>query len=432
MSTDVNEIKPTAEPRRLIYPRHLPLDRLKTIAARMLYFDSVSENHAHPYLQDKGLADVLQEFYECALDNSNHVRAERGGPLDEFVTAVVDELDDLAKKLKLSSNESQIVTPLLGHLRQKVVTLKCHTCSPIPAAICCAENIRRNDEIITRSGACIKSLKQWFQLATQTAESYYRTHATGCPTLLPSMELSTAFKKEVAGPFHVTGETEYREDGVCIIKLIFDTAHFDRESYESVPYILFHECICHAFQGFNIPDRKHCSADDSFAEGWMDWAAYSALERTERAHRATGPGGTPPPPQRVHRRHISIANRFHDWRWKDSVQVRNGVVAASRFFDLLDELLEPKDPFEATWNAFFRITFDLNLAHQPPDWNAAQQSPREISNRGKQELCRRLIYCLPDSDPEFACRQHVKSITENYLQSNDSEAFIREILRIKI
>lgn len=53
------------------------------------------------------------------------------------------------------------------------------------------------------------------------------------------------------------------------VKLSIFPSLFGPPSLASVPYLLCHELVCHAFQGAKLQN------DDPFAEGWMDYVALS-------------------------------------------------------------------------------------------------------------------------------------------------------------
>jgi len=54
----------------------------------------------------------------------------------------------------------------------------------------------------------------------------------------------------------------------------------DRDSFSAIPYVLFHECVCHGFQnlGPGFKPRRAPSPADSFSEGWMDVVCLEILE----------------------------------------------------------------------------------------------------------------------------------------------------------
>src|SRR5262249_34234523 len=55
---------------------------------------------------------------------------------------------------------------------------------------------------------------------------------------------------------------------------------FDSMTFMAFPYVMFHECIAHAFHGIypQNQERKSSKPSDRFSEGWMDWVSYKIIE----------------------------------------------------------------------------------------------------------------------------------------------------------
>lgn len=123
---------------------------------------------------------------------------------------------------------------------------------------------------------------------------------------------------------------------------------FDWDTYCAVPYVLFHECICHAYQNLYPGNRERGPiGEDGFLDGWMDWIAFKVLEQEYSENS----------PQ------SSIGAQFHAARIRLDPQKpwahrALGVRTAKK---LLYSLSVLPGSYENAWQKFMEISCDLDV-----------------------------------------------------------------------
>ncbi|GIE91978.1 hypothetical protein [Actinoplanes regularis] len=151
------------------------------------------------------------------------------------------------------------------------------------------------------------------------------------------------------------------------VDVVIGAGQLDEVTTFSLPYVLLHECVCHVLQGPWEPGRVQADADSRFAEGWMDYVAYTiALEQAQAL-----PGGIAAPSLLEVPRPGALrehAGRVHRARYERNPYDRAwaaramGVRAARNLADLLLRLPElGGDPAAAT-AAFRRLSLQLNVS----------------------------------------------------------------------
>jgi hypothetical protein len=185
----------------------------------------------------------------------------------------------------------------------------------------------------------------------------YRLAAKGLlPRGLPDVEheavitdLATGFLRQ----FRVDAWTEIGPQGFeSRVTLRFKRCSLSPDMIAQVPYILFHEVACHAFQSAWLPDRANVDQTCPWTEGWMDTLAFEAAKLWSR-----------PSPRAdewlafTGKRAIDAMGEYHRNRYKvhdNLLQPRAwDLEAASLAFDRLVELLRGRS--RSARYAVFRI-----------------------------------------------------------------------------
>jgi hypothetical protein len=395
---------------------------MKTLAARLLYLDCIPHvpgDIHHPGTTAEEVAQVLNYLHGQMIQFTN-----AGGvspdtqQLDKFLQEAAQRLRSSMDLSPFSLGGSQAVRHGLDLLHDVAQRLSCYSCSH-PSKVCYGHPYH-DAEVVSRGGECIKPLKRLFEVARDVARLYYSKYATNCGRL-PAVEFSTSYDsigQTLTVPYHVRGETEHAsgEGNPATVRLYLDPQHFDRSTYWVVPYVLFHECICHAFQPMKSQPGRTAEPYDGFSEGWMDWVAYSILNRLCLGQDPGGQLVSQMPHAADNAREAGIFHgaRQHvsyplDTSNPEAPTVLHGVTTAKRFFGVLDHLPGNSDN---NWPMFFRISFDLNLQHE---WNMETET-----------FFRKLASNLADP------RKHkqIKSCIISFLKSNDIRSLIGRILAL--
>ena len=214
-----------------------------------------------------------------------------------------------------------------------------------------------------------------YEIAVKNAQSFYTRLST--QPFTPEkvkMLFSTGHTVDLSHPFpneySISGCTTYHDESpaslVSEVELVFNISGFNWDTHLACLYVLFHECVSHAYQGMLLQHatRRATEPRDSFAEGWMDWISLKVLEAALLADSVSviNLGQSCDEVAKVadtyHRSRLSFEHFKQEKHKKDSVHWNVGVRAAQKFYKLLGILPETKESQE---DLFLQISFDLNL-----------------------------------------------------------------------
>jgi hypothetical protein len=248
-------------------PAHIPLQYRKVLTPKLCYFANESESvWSHPETRDF-LSD-LDYYAGRALRASSPSQA-----LDEYLA------DTFTPQLAMASGYTNSVSTF-HFLHTALERIDCAACAgdrPI-----CRETALESDAAnVTLSGLCMEPLHRLFRLSLRTSEHFYQKYA---PFAIRKVHFNSEASSDerlhdIPVPYMVNGRTELYDDCSTVV-LILNGERFDRDSFLAILYVLFHECICHAFQWSIRPGtsaRQPCGNDDYFGEGWMAFLAWSIL-----------------------------------------------------------------------------------------------------------------------------------------------------------
>ena len=100
-------------------------------------------------------------------------------------------------------------------------------------------------------------------------------------------EFYVANRPELAfAPFAGSAITRLQSEqpSMSRVQLHLTVGEFDISSFNSLPFAIFHECVCHVLQGPWDDSRTLPDAASRFAEGWMDYAALQLYQRLLDGH----------------------------------------------------------------------------------------------------------------------------------------------------
>lgn len=368
----------------MVYTPHIPLSQRKTLCGRLIYFDTAPP-HENDFIAE-GAADTFALFRdelfqslakEVKADKTNAGRQKK--PLDQALKDAFKRFKNTVSAQELLEEKPQLTGPLLASIEKKVSGVSCAGCSP--GKICDGADIGHDSGIVAAAGRCIEPLKQMFDVASEAAYIYYSTLSTVFPGVRPDIVFSTRL---LGGPggglpaqWVVDGVTTFHDErarAVALAQLKLHPPQFDLDNYKAVLYVLFHECIAHCYHAIapGHAGRKTTRRYEHFAEGWMDWVSLKVLEQV-----LSGTG-----PARALRSKIkptnvyAVASTFHEDRLKfepedydgtegEPGHLKYGASVAQAVYNFIQEqynrgIFKPRKAFA---NAFFSLSFDLNMSN---------------------------------------------------------------------
>jgi hypothetical protein len=418
-------------------PSHLTLAQRKAVAPRLHFFEA-NQKGKTPFDFEK--AKLLREYQHLWLTLNYHVGSAFSDPpqpsdspdkmpLDDFLHSVQAQFSSSLGSLLQTGN--QLTQALASEVASRLASLSCATCAG-GSLIC---DGRDDDPIVANGGHCISPLKTIFTWAIDVARVYYRQYSPLFRRVqLPSTYLSTGHSRFERSEYFVSGTTFYHDRSggprVSEIKLLLSANELDFGSYLAVPYVFFHEVVCHAFSYIALKDlrRQVPEPDDSFTEGWMDFLCLQIL--TEFLN---GKGPAAPLLNHVFFSwdYIEHANTMHtkkctpDFRdithpLRDShVRVRTAVGnrAARKVLYFLQRL-SPSD--EIARKEFFELSLGLNLHY--------------FSGRGISYFAQQLDSLLdePGIPPSPDQLELAARLFSNYLKHKDIRELYDSVIHIDI
>jgi hypothetical protein len=143
----------------------------------------------------------------------------------------------------------------------------------------CSECATGNDGPSTSHGLCSSGFGDLFGIVERQASSLYRD--LGAPGGLANLPAVTYETWRVSMPpamvvdFGVVASTRIDgPPGSSVVSLKLNEKHFSDPSLYQLPYIIFHELTCHAFQGVRGGVRENADNACTWTEGWMDAFAF--------------------------------------------------------------------------------------------------------------------------------------------------------------
>lgn len=392
---------------------HIPLAQRKAICGRLVFLAAAYPERskfvaAGAGLQFDQVRDNLVGLTKQELEDSDDQEA-----LDAYLRRLFKDLGSQMQP-QLQGKYGTQFQRLAADMRAGVQSISCRQCTPIQGHICNGGD--RDDEIVRDSGVCIAPLRTMFDAAAAAANKWY---ASSCnlfdPATSRKIVFSTSFTNskphDIPGDYFVgAATTELAGPPLTAqIELSLWPQKFDWKTYAATLYVLFHECICHAFQGMR-PVRAGLR-NDGFAEGWMDWIAFECFLR----HLKFSPGTA------TLRSHRDSGTQFHllrvdydrEDRSRDSFIRAFGKSVAERFFHLLERLPQSwGDP----WTNLLMFSFDANVVDG-------------LSDRDLQVL----NGCLPDEEGRGAPEMElVVDALRKYLTDKDIYDFLQVIWGLKL
>jgi len=407
---------------------HIPLAERKALCGRLLYLEA-ADRRKSAFVRAGAVSefDQLQYNLFCLTDQAT-TNPDNAVPLDRFLETLATDLNDHARP-QLRGGHAGLVASLLKEIKQGASKLSCHTCSPLSPTVCNGGD--QDDEIVARSGHCIAPLRTMFDVALQATREYYSRFGTlslaaPIPEVMFSTQLFRGKPHDIPVDYYVGGVTTYHEGNNkswVQVQLCLCVTKFDWSTYLAVLYVLFHECVSHAFNGlFPSPQaRTSMEPNDPFGEGWMDWVAYRIMEEVIQGQ---GPARALAAKIRFPNEHRDVGTQFHLVRADHERKPRSeysyiyaeGKSAAEKLYYLMERLVGSRS---ASWEAFLRMSFDLNMLSLPVSdrMKFVRLIDAYLSGRGQLEL--------PFNFFPMA------KIFNNYLKSNDISTLVQSVLGIR-
>lgn len=336
--------------------RHLDLAARKNLALRLAYFDSVPVGAPIGELSSRieAIVHAHGSLLEIAGRNAQGKLARLDYDLKQTASEVHRAVQQWIK-------DSAVLAACFSQFDTAVGAVCCDTCknaalvrTPLLPCEICHGNKRLDSVVVANAGDCIQQIHALFATAYEIASGYYERAG------IPQQELATVFfstnalapddpRENLPPEVHAIGNVDIHMRG-SMVELSIQSEAFDRDTYDSLFYILLHECVCHAFQGcVDVTGaRAALGNSDSFAEGWMDYIAHLILTQVTSG---TGPFGDRWWPRLNGEPVADMGSRIHIYRTGQSrpglrAQYRKAKSAAAAIRQAFAALLESRSRAE--------------------------------------------------------------------------------------
>ncbi|MGB9181584.1 MAG: hypothetical protein WCB68_20310 [Pyrinomonadaceae bacterium] len=404
---------------------HIGSLKRKELCGRLFYYDTVqpykeifTEDGAGPALD--ALRQALFVFIADEMNNPTN-----GNSSVSFLSNLISRFSRSAEPGL--EKHPKLLETVTTAVQERGKEISCANCSS-------AILVANGEEIVGDKGCCMSSLRQMFEIAYEVAKIYYSKFTTHPLNSLPEVVFSTKHSRDMSDlhdlpiRYAITGSTEYCSLGEqywSAVNLKMCIEDFDFDSYMAVPYILFHECIAHAFHGI-VPSphaRKPSEPEDGFAEGWMDYVAFKIMEEVmygkgPAKHLNSKVKFTDAHHHRSYNLYFSRVDLDIQHPYKPSkyaIHRKSGHNAASKVHRVLERLPES---YKYTWDLFLQMSFDLNML-QSFEPIQRQQFVALLNNLAKPGGLDTPRHC------------EIVPIIRKYIKTQDIDTFIKEVLGLR-
>lgn len=417
-------------------PSHLTLAQRKALSPRLHFFEATQGQQTLLNFLNAGDGPDFVQLWDSVSylskrgfsDPPSSADSPDNVPLDQFLQKLDQDLSVTLVPL-FGAKQNSLAIHLAQGLSKGLRSVSCSTCTG-GKAVCDGTD---DDPIVANGGVCILPLKITFALALEVTTTYYRHYSSLFRRLRPpTAYLSTAHDRFPAEcTSRIGGVTFYHDHSgqrVSEVKLTLSVSDLDLETYLSIPYVLFHEAVCHvfAFLALKTSKRQEAEPENAFAEGWMDFLSMQIITEF-----LAGDGPAAPLLKNVRfpRDFHTYAQMLHTARSrvtpailvkahsKGEAAVALGVNTAVKVHTFLRRLLSNPSAVD---QAFFELSLSLNLHAFPA--------------KGLEFFVTRLNGML--EEPGFpvppAYTETAASLFSNYLKHKNIMRFFEEVMHANI
>lgn len=235
------------------------------------------------------------------------------------------------RSLMRSQTEVAIFDRFFAQLRARVANKLCKKCAG-GGLKPCKDAYLYDSQLLESRGLCIEVINKCYGYIREQIEAIHETW--GLDDSAVHQPIDVQFKRHFVGGDPkgtrskdrylgaVGGFTDFDDDPhpgrrLSKVTLELDGRSFERRALLSIPYVIAHELVCHAFQGRIGVKRTSCERDCPFYEGWMDEVASLLLDAIVVRGEHIPRGAKRPALFNEHASHVSKAmSDFRKWRYK--------------------------------------------------------------------------------------------------------------------
>jgi hypothetical protein len=415
------------------WPNLLPLALRLRVAEELLLAGRPSD----AYQNDSASMDVLNEFDLVAHSQmavagrsrrSDSDASSEGPAIDAYYARVSAALIGQAEPAACRSVLARELLNIIGRACRRPV---CSTCSGSATRWCrwTQSSGAADARNMANTGLCVRRITEtfrWAHLVAAQAYSAVGLKARAVPSLSTKHgQRNTQLELAIDA---ITEEGPRKVTGSRVVIAVFEPKTFSVLDYLSLPYVLLHECVAHAYCGINVSEQE-AERSKNFHDGWMDCVAASLLDRA--INTASQPTGAP----------VDFPTEV--FKQMDTVRkLRFNVSRPARPLDT-SKWLEGERAFHTLWHLFA-----LAFGEQCDDWNRASTESRDavielslringskLDHGARHEFVQAILKVFSWTLParrRTALLENIQVIDyiNNYRVDNDALQFVRDILAL--
>jgi hypothetical protein len=328
--------------------RHVRLPQLKALTARLSITAELKANSLS--FADINARSLVGDI-GTAMASVADVRSGDTEALDVFLQSLTKAAEPMVPSHAAASPE---LSDRLGALGRALTNVNCARCAGGLGRIC--RDDPANDEPNLATGECIRMLHDLLHCIDERTRKVY----SGATSVFPTIRLSTEETHrdqdaDLYAQFNVSGFCEVEQQDPALtsfVVLCFKANAFNLATMCSLPYILAHEVVCHAYQTLREGRREIPDGKCLWSEAWMDRFAYELTERW-----LDDPAFAPPSSTDRSSGAVKTSTRFPEWAQTDKLDVKTQahLIHEFRYVPRSKLLAEQAQELNAARDAFRRL-----------------------------------------------------------------------------
>lgn len=253
----------------------LSLDALKELVIRLVVGEHITRSAT--FHSDPNYAQIARHIESALHVATNEARTT--GTVQAFVAARLATLRASILALIDGAGIRDEMSNKFSRAQAGAEQNTCSHCARSSGHQCAGNDWERDGRQLNEYGLCVSRITDLFDFIEAAVKREYTRPGEDAP----STTLKANVTRDRRGGVDPVSASTCFHDGptgqLSVIDLTLAVERITWDAYATIPYTITHELICHAFQGSRVSTERVISTGKcQFAEGWMDYVAFTFFE----------------------------------------------------------------------------------------------------------------------------------------------------------